>query len=74
MSVPLYISRTKHIQNEMEIRAEPHWPGGAHMPKKINLSKFRGQKRPKEGICKHFFNKIERIESGVECSKIFVRP
>jgi len=55
---PLYISRTKYIQNEMEIRAEPHWPGGVHMPKKINLSKFRGQKRPKEGIFRHFFNKM----------------
>ena len=27
---PLCISRTKHIQKEMEIRAEPPWAGGVH--------------------------------------------
>ena len=39
-----YISRTKHIQKEMEIRAEPPWPGGVHRPfffaLKIDLETF----------------------------------
>ena len=31
-SVTPYISRNKDIQKEMEIRAEPPWPGGVHRP------------------------------------------
>jgi len=42
----------------MEIRAEPPWSGGVHIPQKNNLSKFRGQKRPKKGILRDFFNKM----------------
>ena len=62
MSVPLYISRTKHIQNEMEIRAEPHWPGGVHRQQKnIYLITFRAKKARFLGFFRIFrdiFNKI----------------
>jgi len=59
----------------MEIRAEPHWPGGVHrQQKKLYLSKFRAKKGPFLGFLGISLIKSVRIESAVKCSKMLLIP